>query len=829
MKKKTRGLWYRPQIEPLEGRVVPSTDTWTGAGGVNIGWSNPANWNTLTTPAPGDDLVFPSLGSVVPTNDLVPGTILHSLSFSGGTIQGNLIALTGSLSGAGQVQLNGITLAADVSFNGNTLVYCPVDCNGFTLSLNSIYVPPQLVDNPPTSLSGIMYGPIHLGGTLAGNGNWQVLGPINVTTASSIVGCSPGAPITLLDGAHLVIANGSGGTITGNGSVEFTGIVGLSGDETYTGTTTIDNNCTLQIPIATFAGPVDVQGTLQIFGNNGPVVTALTSGPLSFSQGSRFLVGPGVAGIPLVHVNGNVDLNGTTLAAQYGTLSPPDVATILESTGTLTGTFNNLPDGASITLGGHACQIHYYNGNDFMTGEVIATSDPRSTQTFVSSSESSAGSLTPPIISAYVGNIGGTTVNGTPPPASGAVTFMEGSTPISGPIPLVNGLASITRLLTAGTHSFTAVYTPSDSTFLASTSDPFDQVINPVDMGWRDVMAGDFNGDGKQDIVGRTAIGQWWVGISDGSGSFNNQLWTTWNEAAGWQDVQVGDFNGDGKADIAGRTAWGDWWVALSDGSSFTNSFWGHWNPNVTWVDVKVGDFNGDGKTDIVGRWLQAGQWWMAQSTGSSFTNSLWGTWNPAATFVDVQAADFNGDKKTDLTARWLQGGSWWTALSTGSSFNTSMWTSWNPAATFVDVKAGDFNGDGKADITGRWLQAGYWYTAISTGTSFTTTLWASWNPSATWVDVQVGDFNGDGKADIAGRWLQGGQWWTATSTGSSFTTNRWASWNPNVTWVDSLTADFTGDGKSDLTSRYQQGGQWWTATSSGSDFATSLWTTWPV
>jgi hypothetical protein len=330
------------------------------------------------------------------------------------------------------------------------------------------------------------------------------------------------------------------------------------------------------------------------------------------------------------------------------------------------------------------------------------------------------------------------------------------------------------------------------------------------------------------DIFGRVSTsGQIWGAVSNGSSAFNNNLWATWNPAAGWIDVQTGDFNGDGKADIVGRDLAGNWWVGLSNGSSFSTTLWGHWNPNVTWVDVHVGNFTGDGKADIVGRALESGQWWLAESTGSSFTNSLWATWNPAVTWVDVNVGDFNGDGKTDITGRWLQGGSWWTGISTGTSLSTTMWAQWNPNVTWVDVQVGDFNGEGQTDITGRVLQSGQWWVGISSGSSFTNSLWATWNPNVTWVDVKVGDFNGDGMSDIVGRWLQGGQWWTSISTGTSFSTSMWASWNPNVTWIDVQVGDFNGDGKDDITGRYLQGGSWWTGASSGTSFNTTQWAAW--
>jgi uncharacterized repeat protein (TIGR01451 family) len=359
--------------------------------------------------------------------------------------------------------------------------------------------------------------------------------------------------------------------------------------------------------------------------------------------------------------------------------------------------------------------------------------------------------------------------------------------------------------------------------FLSSSDPP---APGPITVGWHYVVTGDFLGNGKTDIAGMTASGQWWVAVSNGS-SFTNQLWTTWNAAAGWHDVVAGDFLGNGKTDIAGMTAGGQWWVALSTGSSFMNSLWTTWNPNVTWADIKVGDFEGDGKADIAGRVQATGQWWTALSTGSSFVNSLWATWSAAVTWVDVKVGDFDGDGKTDVTGRWLQGGSWWTGISTGSSFSTTQWTAWNPNVTWADVQVGDFDGDGKADISGRVLQSGQWWTALSTGSSFVSSLWDIWDSSVTWVDVKVADFNGDGKADLIGRVPQTGQWWLAESTGAAFSNSLWDTWSTAVTWADVNVGDFDGSGFPGLVGRIKQNGQWWAAMPNGTSITNQLWTAW--
>jgi len=161
---------------------------------------------------------------------------------------------------------------------------------------------------------------------------------------------------------------------------------------------------------------------------------------------------------------------------------------------------------------------------------------------------------------------------------------------------------------------------------------------------WVDVQVGDFNGDGKSDITGRALqTGEWWTAISNTSTAFSTSLWDTWGTNATWVDVKVGDFNGDGKSDIVGR--WlqtGQWWVDLATGSSgFSKSLWDTWSTKATWVDVQVGDFNGDGKADITGLWLEAGQWWTGISMGNSFTTSQWAQWNPTATWSEVRTGDY--------------------------------------------------------------------------------------------------------------------------------------------------------------------------------------------
>ncbi len=310
---------------------------------------------------------------------------------------------------------------------------------------------------------------------------------------------------------------------------------------------------------------------------------------------------------------------------------------------------------------------------------------------------------------------------------------------------------------------------------------------------WVDVMAGDFNGDGLDDIVGRNAAnGDWWVALSNGDGTFTNQKWTRWSTSVNWTDVMVGDFNGDGRDDIVGRVASsGDWWIASSTGAAFTNSKWTRWSTGVTWTDVMVGDFNGDGRDDIVGRVASSGDWWIGNSTGTSFTNQKWTRWSTGVMWVDVMVGDFNGDGRDDIVGRAASSGDWWIASSTGTSFTNQKWTRWSTGVTWVDVMVGDFNGDGRDDIVGRAASSGDWWIGNSTGTAFTNQKWTRWSASASWTDVMVGDFNGDGKDDIVGRVTENGDWWIGNSTGTGFINQKWTRWSATASWDHVMVGNF--------------------------------------
>ncbi len=104
-------------------------------------------------------------------------------------------------------------------------------------------------------------------------------------------------------------------------------------------------------------------------------------------------------------------------------------------------------------------------------------------------------------------------------------------------------------------------------------------------------------------------------------------IWGVWSNQTVWDYQSVGDFNGDGKKDIVGRSSSGNYYVGLSSGSSFTTSLWGSLDSTLTYRDSLIGDFNNDSRDDIASR-DENGRWWVAYSNGQSFSKTAAALWS---------------------------------------------------------------------------------------------------------------------------------------------------------------------------------------------------------
>ncbi|MGB9367024.1 MAG: FG-GAP-like repeat-containing protein [Xanthobacteraceae bacterium] len=264
-------------------------------------------------------------------------------------------------------------------------------------------------------------------------------------------------------------------------------------------------------------------------------------------------------------------------------------------------------------------------------------------------------------------------------------------------------------------------------------------------LGLANIVTGDFNGDGRSDVLGVNGSGALHLWEMNGTSLVGGG--SVFQLPAGWQIAGVADFNGDGKADILGISGTGALYQWLMDGNNVTAGGAPFQLP-AGWHVGGLADFNGDHKADILGvsdtgslyLWQMDGAQISAGGSGAPF--QFGAGWHLAG------LADFNGDGKADILGLSDTGALWqWqmdgtSILGGGAMF--SLPAGWRLGGL------GDFNGDGKAGILGL-NDAGALHLWEMNGTSIAGGGSVSFQLPAGWHIAAVGDFNGDGKAGILG------------------------------------------------------------------------------
>ncbi|GIG60388.1 hypothetical protein Lfu02_47600 [Longispora fulva] len=153
--------------------------------------------------------------------------------------------------------------------------------------------------------------------------------------------------------------------------------------------------------------------------------------------------------------------------------------------------------------------------------------------------------------------------------------------------------------------------------------------------GWatmNSLMVADFNGDGKPDVLARQNDHLYvWLNTSTAgqpSVAGATDLGTGWTSE---NSLMAADFNGDGKADIIARLADNLYaWTSNGTGLSTPTNLGNGWT---TMNALMTGDFNNDGKLDVLAR--QNDNLYVWKSTGTSLggANNLGNGWT-TITFV---------------------------------------------------------------------------------------------------------------------------------------------------------------------------------------------------
>jgi hypothetical protein len=271
----------------------------------------------------------------------------------------------------------------------------------------------------------------------------------------------------------------------------------------------------------------------------------------------------------------------------------------------------------------------------------------------------------------------------------------------------------------------------------------------PVDMMPLSIATGDFNGDGKTDLVtANFAANTVSVLLGNGDGTFGSAT-NLVTAGTGPFSVVTGDFNGDGNADIAVAN------ITTSNVSVFLGNGNGTFQAPATFAvgsgpdGIATGDFNGDGKTDLVTANVNDNTVSILLSNGN-------GTFQNAVSFAagtaprDVAVGDLNGDKNADLVVSDGSGATVSVLLGNGNgAFGaaTTFGTENGPGG----LALADFNGDGKLDVAVANLGGDSVSILLGNGNG---TLQNAINiagpggPNPT--TVVAADFNGDNQTDLA-------------------------------------------------------------------------------
>jgi len=174
------------------------------------------------------------------------------------------------------------------------------------------------------------------------------------------------------------------------------------------------------------------------------------------------------------------------------------------------------------------------------------------------------------------------------------------------------------------------------------------------------VVVGDFNGDGKADLVAGGG-----VLLGNGDGTFQKAL-----SYGVLGAVAVGDFNGDGKSDLAAVNS--DSVSVLLGNGDGTFRVAVNYAAAPSSTSIVIGDFNGDGRADLV-------------SGGSLLLGNGDGTFQTAVSYADgfvsnfTAVGAFRGDGRADLAA------------STGNGLSVILNTAPTPDLTIAKTHSGNF------------------------------------------------------------------------------------------------------------------------------------------
>ena len=266
----------------------------------------------------------------------------------------------------------------------------------------------------------------------------------------------------------------------------------------------------------------------------------------------------------------------------------------------------------------------------------------------------------------------------------------------------------------------------------------------PWNGGYTSLAVGDFEGSGNLDfaLVNQIAL-QASVFVGNGDGTFAVPSLVSGPNLGGPVATGVGDFNGDGKSDLVVANSYPSSLTVLlsSGGGTFGAYDVVNVGPNSI-NDLAVGNLNRDAKPDIVAVNGGTSVWVILGSGDGGLDQPVEYPIGQKAGYVGL--GDFNGDGNPDIVTSNTNNSELSILLGNGDgAFGPAMDVA--PGGRPFKVASGDFNGDGNEDLAVSFF-GGSRIAVLEgqgDGTFGPPTSYFAGDSSS---DIFVGDFNGDGR-----------------------------------------------------------------------------------
>ena len=277
---------------------------------------------------------------------------------------------------------------------------------------------------------------------------------------------------------------------------------------------------------------------------------------------------------------------------------------------------------------------------------------------------------------------------------------------------------------------------------------------------------GDFNGDGRDDVVtvpvktSYSTSDKWKLYLANASGSMDSTTQGDLNSS--FEDFWVNDYNGDGMDDLMMQQQ-----AAIlnypnrkmhyfyqSSGNSFNRNSTSYISADVNKVGIV--DYNGDAKLEFLSH-DEAGNWILSSYTGTQISEEILVPISGQPSYVfDANEhnliVDFNGDGCSDILALNETGYKIYEFKGNNGAL-VEICSGTNLTSGDALLLFGDYNGDGRTDII--WhsmIMAVDWYLLLFNGDGFQFHElydFIQFNVEENNNRVYAREMNGDGKTDV--------------------------------------------------------------------------------